>query len=254
MEKRAITTRPPSGRQVTPALATFIREARELSRFAILGIVGASIIRDQVAHWHQFSEYYEQSGYPELVMQDVVQCDTGALVTEVVVTRTVDSYLAYLMGLLTEIAVQRPEVLWSSAQVTLEFIVQFSTIEDLVRALAERRIDRLACAGAAKLAQFFDARLGLPLVDQPEHMGVVVELVEVRNVIVHHHGTINKAFKQRLPAYPGEIGERVQVPDLADKFNVLTESANNLDRASVAKFGLANLVPLPARTRVMGPA
>jgi len=69
---------------------------------------------------------------------------------------------------------------------------------------------------------------------------VTVEAVEVRNIIVHNHGIVSPTFKRRLPEYPAQIGDRVELKrtDLAGLDLRLSFYVLDLDKRAIEKFGL----------------
>lgn len=159
--------------------------------------------------------------------------------TELLLCRCVDNFLLYLAELLREIFRTRPEILRSGDQERLDFILQYESMEELTEALAERKVQRLAFLGIAQLNEFFSDRLGLTFGSE-EGQKVISEAVEIRNLIVHNRGVISALFKKRLPTYPLNVGERVNLSYQVFRTysNSLQEAVRDLDAAAAKKFGL----------------
>src|SRR6266511_3891545 len=73
------------------------------------------------------------------------------LVLQMAVQRSVDNYLTYLSELLALLFRTRPETLRSSETVPLEEVLRHMSMDELIAALAERRVERLAYLGMADL-------------------------------------------------------------------------------------------------------
>ncbi len=74
----------------------------------------------------------------------------------------------------------------------------------------------------------------------PEGLDRAIRLIELRNIIVHNRGVVSNVFKQRLPEYPLEVGERVEFDfqEILREGIFLAKSVDLIDKISVAKFGL----------------
>ncbi|MDQ3686595.1 MAG: hypothetical protein M3430_13505 [Acidobacteriota bacterium] len=83
------------------------------------------------------------------------------LMAELVLCRSIDNYLVYLSQLLALIFRTKPETLKSGEQERLDFILKHSSMDDLIGALAEKRVDKLAYMGMRDLARYFEEKLGL---------------------------------------------------------------------------------------------
>lgn len=161
------------------------------------------------------------------------------ILVQLLLTRSVDAYLTYLVGILTRIFIARPETLRSESQVPVSLVLQHESMESLIRTLAEDEVNRLAYRSIRDLVKEVERRTGLVLFEDTEKALRVVELVEVRNLVVHNNGIVNKIFAKRLPQYVDQIGRPVKIADHAfDAVSILTEAAEMLDREAREKFSL----------------
>jgi hypothetical protein len=162
---------------------------------------------------------------------------------ELIFCRMVDNYLIYLRDLLALIYQTRPEMLKSSEQVTYEFILQFSTMEDVITGLAEKRANELAYKGFREIVAFWNKH-GLDLFSTSDGLESILRLVETRNILVHNRGIINSIFKKRVPNHLSKIGDRIKYgEEFYEDAEMLTTSVFDIDARAVNKFGL-NLVLL----------
>jgi hypothetical protein len=218
--------------------ADFYVECLKLHEFTILFFEGMQLVREEAR-----KEVKE-----ELRLADDLKAGTrlwavhAPLIAELVFCRLVDMYLAYLTRTLAEIFKQRPQTMHFDAEERaerLDFILQHSTMEELIQALAEKRVESLAYAGTRELASYFN-RMKLPLFLDEREATIAKQLIEVRNLIVHHNGTITDAFAKRLPGCPAAVGERVELSMLPVRAALLflLKCVITLDERAVEKFGL----------------
>jgi hypothetical protein len=157
---------------------------------------------------------------------------------ETIVTRAVDNYLAYLGELLSLVFKARPEALRSPDQIRLDEVLRYDTMEELVANIAERRVANLTQQGVAELDHDLSRLLGIPLFDSAEDRERGTTIVELRNLLVHNRGVIDSRFKRRLPDYPGEVGEDVNVGKVTEHLEFLGTSVQRVDRLISAKYGI----------------
>lgn len=135
------------------------------------------------------------------------------LVIELAYCRFVDRYLLHVSEVLTALFTLRPEMLRSNEKVEIQFILEHTSMEELVKALIERKVTALAFEGMRKLAHYFDGHLKIPLFDTDEQLEVGVLAVELRNLFTHNQGVVNRLFKQRVPGFDCTLGERLNLID-----------------------------------------
>ncbi len=157
---------------------------------------------------------------------------------EVLLTRVVDLFLTYVARLLALIFITRPETLRSSGHVRVDFVLQYQTMKELIRALADEQVNRLAYKGMRELTAEIERQIGFAFFDDEKDLARAIETIEVRNLVVHNAGVVNPIFRRRLPDYPGEVGKPVALPDAVHAATFLAHSVIGIDRSAVAKYGL----------------
>jgi hypothetical protein len=163
--------------------------------------------------------------------------------------RLTDNFLTYLSQLLALLFRTRPETLRSREAVQLDEVLAYDSMQSLIEALAERKVDRLAYLGMRELTDDLSEKLGFNLFERPDDLERAVEIIEIRNVIVHNRGAVNRRFLSRLPAYPAEEGELISltIERVLSELEFLTTAAFDIDARAAAKFGLATFAS-PGRT------
>lgn len=170
----------------------------------------------------------------------------GVLLFEMCLNRAVDSSLAYVSNVLHLIHQGHSGALKSSEAVDIDFILQFPSIDDLVRAIIERRVHALSYKSLDDLDKYLIKNFEISLFANGGQRVRVVQLVDVRNLIVHNRGVVNRIYKKRNPASVENIGERIRYTQgkSVDELQFLLTWVMDLDVRLIAKFGL------PTRPRV----
>lgn len=160
---------------------------------------------------------------------------------QMLISRSVDHYLTYISELLSAIFLLRPETLRSGEQVRVDFVLQHGTLEEVVGALAERRVERLAYQGIEELSDYLQKELGFGLFDDSEDLATAVRIVEDRNVIVHNHAVANNKYVKKVKLSSFQVGEVLEFdfePVFAD-LEFLAKAALSADGRAAQKWGIA---------------
>ncbi len=160
---------------------------------------------------------------------------------EMLYARDVDNYLTYVAELLALIFSAHPETLRSSKESeTIEFIFQFSNMEDLVGAIVEKHVADLSYMGIERLADTLLQKHGIAVFSSDAQRVELSRIVETRNLLVHNRGTINAIFKTRVPSASGELGTPIGVNmiQFLDDSDVLARAVTDLDVHAATKFRL----------------
>ena len=158
---------------------------------------------------------------------------------EMTTCRMVDNFLAFLSDLAASLLIARPEQLRTRAKIEVEEVLRHDTMREFIEARVEAEIERLAYKGYTGLAAHFE-KMGLPLTGEERDSGLLHELIETRNILVHNRGFVSKTFKKRLPGHPANIGDRVYLPSdsLLRQHQFLDRLARSMDARAFDKFGL----------------
>ena len=161
-------------------------------------------------------------------------------------SRVVDNFLVYLSDLTALVYQAQPNLLKTEAPVTAEFVLQHATIEDFVSALAERRVSQLSREGVRPLAQKLSKQWGLTLFPEEKVLKSISNIVEIRNLIVHNRGIVDRAFIDKVETlsdepFPYKVGEQFElvVGTVTNVLTRLSACAFGMDKLVAEKFGLA---------------
>jgi len=176
------------------------------------------------------------------------------LMTEMALSRAVDSYLTYLTELLSLIFRASPESLRSSEEVKLDFVLAHTTRAGLISALIDRKVNQLSYQGMRSLSQFLSRKLGFDLFQDEESLERAVLLIEIRNLIVHARGIVNDTFIQRVakPSVPFGKRIRLSINDVAMHIAFLDRSVSDIEARAHDKFGIKLPHKVPTRSVAAG--
>lgn len=171
--------------------------------------------------------------------KSVMQENYSRIFLEMVVQRSVDDFLLYLARLLRIIFTAQPSALKSSETIRIEEILEYSSLDDLLSHIAERKVDRLAYKSVSELSTELERSLGLSLVSSDSDLRRLVDIVETRNLITHNDAIVNLRYIERTRS---SLAEGIRIPlDVDDAFSTivfLREIAEGVDSRAIPKFGL----------------
>ena len=162
------------------------------------------------------------------------------LIFQMMFCRSVDNYLAYISELLALIFRVRPETPRSNETIRLDEILRYATMEQLIDELADRKVNDLSYQGMRELLKYLLDRLGFELYAEESARRQSIRIVEVRNLIVHNRGIVNRVFQSRLPDSKEALGQSLDldVDTVFSDMYFLAASAFDIDAHAANKFGL----------------
>ncbi len=160
------------------------------------------------------------------------------MMSELILTRSVDILLTYVARLMALIFTTKPETLRSKSQVEVEYILSFDSREEMLTALADDEVNRLAYLGMRQLAENLEKKLGLPLFPQKTDLGHAIDVIEARNLIVHNAGIVNRTYLKRQPHSTQQLGEQIKIASPTEAPAFLAHAVVDIDARAIAKFGL----------------
>lgn len=176
----------------------------------------------------------------------VAQMDIhSTVVNEMAFCRQVNSFLTYLADLMTLIYEKYPKKLPSKKQTSYGFCIEHHLVGDLIPALAEETVIELTHQNLDALAQYFKKNLDLVLFTKDSYALNASLCVDLRNIITHNRGIVNRFFIHRNPQFADDLGKRVVIndKDSREMLGTLGYCARQLDLRAVKKFGLETIEP-----------
>lgn len=162
---------------------------------------------------------------------------------EMFVSRLVDNFQKYLVDLIREVLRSKPSMLSSRQQsLTLEELLKYERIEDLVQDIIERKVNALSYEGFAALETWCSER-GIQINVPASQRADVVELIATRNIIAHNRGLIDERYTRTVRSPKFAVGEcrSLEVDEFFDGFSLLNSIVIKTDKAAREKFELATV-------------
>jgi len=229
-------------RPATLALARYLNDLRSVLGFE--AYLWRMIVK--VDYSHGDPAKLPEPGGPPPPKSAVAQMDIhSAVLREMVFCRGVDSFLTYLADLITLIYEKYPKKLPANKQTTYRFCIEHHMAGDLISALAEETVMELTHQSLDALAKYFKKNLDVVLFTKDAHSVNAALCVDIRNVITHNRGIVNRFFIQRNPRFAGDLGKRVVLGEQGTRemLGTLGYCARQLDLRAIKKFGLETIDP-----------
>jgi hypothetical protein len=150
--------------------------------------------------------------------------------------RIVDSFLTYIADVLAEVHLAKPETL-AAKEIKVARILNRKQ-EDWLAELAEERVDSLVRGGFKSIIEDVGKNLGVRLAPDDRAMAAVVAAVEVRNVLVHNRGVVDRRAASKLKLDASDIDGTLDIDEqkLVDTIQLLGAAARHIDHVLSGKF------------------
>lgn len=159
---------------------------------------------------------------------------------EMLFCRAIDNYLTYISELLALIYTTRPEMLRSKETVTIEDVLQCSSMEEFIARQTEQKVLDLSYKGIRKLDEYLQKRMKFCLFVTADDLEVAARIMEKRNLVVHNRGSVNRKFLKMVPNSSKQLGQKIEIlsTELKDELDFLMRSVVDLDNRAVKQFGI----------------
>jgi hypothetical protein len=235
----------------TQAACNFFKTYYSLNRFSNwVGFMAARMDEgSKIAHKALLSTYDEETKRKKekefserFTMIDELKVNRQIFI-EIQLIRHIDNFLNYLSELLSEIFIQRPDTLRSSEQVEVSEVLKHDSIDDLVKALAERQVEKLSYNSFSDLSEFFLKRFKIELFQENLHP-LIIEAIEIRNLATHNRCIINNRFCKRTGGNLSEIGKKKElfIDDLERILPEIAKAVIRVDKEAKIKLNLKGIL------------
>ena len=159
--------------------------------------------------------------------------------------RHVDNFQIFLEETLRAVYHKQPGLLRKSEQVTLAQVLAHANMDAFVEEVIETRIHKLAYKSIRDLATFFKEDIKFDLFKERKTLEIVELAFDVRNLITHNYGIVNKIFLSKHPDSGLALDEPYPVlaERIADEVKVLVAAAGDIEKRAVPKFKLYSAGP-----------
>jgi hypothetical protein len=126
-------------------------------------------------------------------------------------------------------------------KIDVRLVFQVGSMEELRAELLERKVTKLSYSSLKALDKYLLKNLTVSLFPDEESKNIACLLVDVRNLIVHNAGIVNRKFKEEHPESPAPLGSRVSLGAFENEGNAsfLIDWIMDLDVRLIQKFDLS---------------
>jgi hypothetical protein len=160
---------------------------------------------------------------------------------EMLLLRSVDNYLKYVVDMVRSVLKKQPNLLRSKQQtLSLEQILNHSSIEELLHFIIESRVNSLSYEGFERMRDWCATR-GIPLITEGEaDYAKIVEFIATRNLIAHSRCRVDEKYIRTVVSSERSVGgvREISVDDYFECVRVLSRSVAQADAGVAAKFDL----------------
>lgn len=111
--------------------------------------------------------------------------------------KSVDNFQNYFKEILSEIVLSRPEILKSKETERLDYILSFNSRDEMIKAIAEKKINSLFYLGINDIKKYFLEKLNVEIFKDKEYE--INLSVKQRNLAVHNRGLITQEYIKEFP-------------------------------------------------------
>lgn len=153
--------------------------------------------------------------------------------------KSVDNFQNYFKEILSEIVLSRPEILKSKETERLDYILSFNSREEMIKAIAEKKINSLFYLGINDIKKYFAEKLKVEIFKEREYE--INLIVKQRNLAVHNRSLINKEYINEFPNEKDLLEGHYLKFDFVyvEKINhILYSIVNEIDKTLSKKYNL----------------
>lgn len=164
--------------------------------------------------------------------------EQGRIFLRLVFSSLLDTFENYLVDLLMEIHLAKPETLRSSSQVTVEDVLNCQDMAEFIHFAAEQRVKNLSRGNEDSFMKAFKfTQLDLFIESELEQ---VKKYLQVRHLYTHKNGVIDKQFLSKTNFRNLNLGDeyKISLKDLCETASFFIDIVSRLDSSVITKYGL----------------
>ena len=236
-----ITCGPPREGATEPCLS-FIANVHQLMHHLASPIRLAAKLDETISDLIKIQELVvEMAGInqspPEVINYSVAIKDDRKLSGDLYLTRTTDYFLTYVSGLLTLIFQKYPEAL-GAVPIKLNDVLHYTDRDAIVKAAIDEYVRAQSYHGLRQLQGEIKNKVGFRLFPDSKDMQFAVEIVEIRNVLVHNDGYVDSRLAKANRKYRDMEGQIITGYNAIEMVNFLTVAVQEIDIAATEKWEL----------------
>lgn len=152
-------------------------------------------------------------------------------------SRLVDNFQTYIVGLVSRIFSEKPEMV-PSQSIETKIIFKFGNINDLKNHLVEQAATKYSYMNIVDLDEELSKKFGFRIFSTKIQALRVKRIVEIRNILVHNRGILNQTFIGKVGAKADKLSVKIRVPMPLGTDKYLNFVAAEVDKRAILKFGL----------------
>ncbi|MCP4269692.1 MAG: hypothetical protein GY777_29660 [Candidatus Brocadiaceae bacterium] len=159
---------------------------------------------------------------------------------EMIFSRLVDNFNKYLVDIIEEILLIKPEILSSSEQtISTEEVLKIGDYKSLIHFIIEKRIRSLSNKGLEDIKKWCDNK-GIPFDVKQNAQPTIKEMLATRNIIVHNRCLIDKGYINIVGKTALSEGDKreIEYSYLEKAYDSLTKVVFDTDSIVIKKFGV----------------
>lgn len=119
--------------------------------------------------------------------------------SKMIYIQAIDTFITYFKEIFAEIVIKKPQILKSGESEKLDFILSFESMEELVIAISEKKIEELFYKSWKDIKLFLENKLGIMMFEDEEKENGINLIIKQRNLVVHNRSKISKEFIREFP-------------------------------------------------------
>jgi hypothetical protein len=173
-----------------------------------------------------------------LVRNDIDQSKLAEiLLNDLFFANAVDNFNAYLSSLILSIIRIDPRSIYGK-MVETKYIFEIDDIDSLKSEIIDRMIIELGYQNINDLASFLKKNFGIVTLSHWLVSRRLNRIIQIRNIISHNRGVVNRLFMQRSGSKIDKLGEHVKAWRAIRVAGYLDNLIDKIDREAVLKFQL----------------
>lgn len=164
-----------------------------------------------------------------------------SLVCELIACRSVDNFLIYLSELLALVLKNYPGAIdLSKVQIDLSFVLSQPDIQTVRTLYMEKKVREMSYWSLRDLSAYLRDKFKFKLFESEFERQQATNIIEERNLLVHNQGVVDRAFKERAPRHPANVGDRIRFgpKKLLDCIRLVESLALSIDKRALAQWNL----------------
>ncbi len=170
----------------------------------------------------------------------IFQKNYSQTMIEMIFSRLVDNFNKYLVDIIEEILLIKPEILSSSEQaISTEEVLKIGDYKNLIHYLIEKKIRSLSNKGLEDIKRWCDNK-GIPFDVKQNAVPTIKEMMATRNIIVHNRCLIDKTYINIVGKTAFSEGEKreIKLSYLDKAYDSLTKVVFGTDSMVIKKYGV----------------